>query len=147
MSKGSIASITIVGAIGRDARITQTNGGSNVGRFPVATTANVYKDNGYQDVTTWFNVTYFSRSQKMLEALTKGTKVAVTGELHLDSFVDKNGVSRPTLNLQASDVILLGPPQGQRAPQSDKPYTDSQGNQPRRNEPENDSDFDDNIPF
>ena len=147
MSKGSIASITIVGAIGRDVRITQTNGGSNVGRFPVATTANVYKDNGYQDVTTWFNVTYFSRSQKMLEALTKGTKVVVIGELHLDSFVDKNGVSRSTLNLQASEVVLLGSSQGQRAPQSDKPYTDSRGNQPKRNEPENDSDFDDDIPF
>jgi single-strand DNA-binding protein len=130
MSKGSTASITIVGNIGQNVKITPTNSGNNIARFSVGTTATVYKDNGFQDVTTWFNVSFFSKSAKYLEGFTKGTKIAVTGELHLDTWVDRNGIQKPSLNVQAHDAILLG---------SSKPKGDVNGNV--------NEDLNDDIPF
>lgn len=133
MSKGTMASVSIVGNIGKDARINPA-GNTFVANFSVGTTQNVRQNGQYTDVTTWFSVTFFNKTETYLQGLVKGAKVAVSGEMYLETFTDRNGVTRPMICLNAREVVIV---QG--------------SNQPRPQltpDPTQSPDFgDDDIPF
>lgn len=93
-------SITIAGNIGRDAVLRNTQGGDQVSGFPVAI------DDGYGDKkrTLWFDVSLWgSRAVSLSPYLTKGTKVAVTGDLSTREHEGKT-----YLTVRANDITLLG---------------------------------------
>jgi single-strand DNA-binding protein len=119
--------ITIAGGIGRDAETKQA-GSSKVTRFSVAV------DDGWGDKkrTIWFDCDLWGdRGEKLAGMLTKGTKVAVSGDL---STREHNG--KTYLTVRADNVTLLGgKPQGERQErQQDQRQTSR-------------ADLDDEIPF
>ena len=56
-----------------------------------------------------------ARATSLMQYLTKGTRVAVTGSLTQNDWVDQNGVKHTMFRLSATDIVLLGSPQGQRS--------------------------------
>lgn len=97
--------IMIGGRLGRDAELSTTYGGTSRCKFSVATDQ---KKNG-EKVTTWFNVVIFGkRGDALAKYLTKGTVVAVVGDLEARTYQAKDGSTKLDLGVVASEVTLLG---------------------------------------
>jgi len=94
---------TIVGHLGRDAEVKAV-GERSVIKFSVAVTRKV-KD---AEATTWWNVAYWSKSDKIASYLTKGTPVLVSGEPYMRDYDKKDGTKGQSLDLDAKEVRLLG---------------------------------------
>ena len=93
-------SITIAGNIGRDAVTRTTGGGDKVTGFTVA----VEDRQGKEKSTIWFDVAIWgARGEKIAEYLTKGGKVAVSGDLSTREHEGKT-----YLTVRADQVTLMG---------------------------------------
>lgn len=137
----SHATVAISGTIGRDVRVKATSNGSFLASFSVAANTNVKGQSGnYEDVATWFRVTYFSRSEKWLEQFVTGAKVFVTGEIYQRAYTDRDGNKGTSLEVTASHAESLSPRQD--APQQQRPASPQQQ---ARYAPE--PDFNDDVPF
>ncbi len=105
--------ITIAGRLGKDAEIKQTQGGTSVCRFSVATDQ---KRNG-EKVTTWFDVSIFGkRGDALCQYLRKGSSVVVVGDLDARTYQDKSGATKLALGVVCSEITLLGG--GEKSPES-----------------------------
>lgn len=92
--------ITIAGNIGKDATTRTTQGGEKVTGWSVA----VEDRNGQEKRTIWFDCTLWGkRGESLAQYLTKGTRVAVAGDL---STRDHEG--KTYLTVRADQVTLLG---------------------------------------
>jgi single-strand DNA-binding protein len=135
----SHATIAISGTIGKDAEVRELPKGGFMARFNVATNGNVKNQNGgYDDVTTWFRVTYFARSDKWMAQFLKGAKVFVTGELMNREYTNRDGQKVASLEITATHAESLSPRQDRQD------FTPAARPAPaQRSEPE----FDTDIPF
>lgn len=102
--------ITIVGYLGRDPELRYTPDGTPVCDFSVATTERRKDRSGEtQDITTWFRVTVWRRLAELAsQYLSKGKQVYVEGRLIQREFQDRDGNTRHSLEVTASDVQFLG---------------------------------------
>ncbi|SIT74615.1 single-stranded DNA-binding protein [Pontibaca methylaminivorans] len=92
--------ITITGRLGKDAVLRTTQQGDKVAGFSVA----VDDGRGQDKRTVWFEVSLWGRrGEALAQYLTKGTAVAVSGDL---STREHNG--RTYLTVRADQVTLLG---------------------------------------
>ncbi|MDI9407788.1 MAG: single-stranded DNA-binding protein [Candidatus Pacebacteria bacterium] len=104
-------SITIAGGLTRDAVTRTTQGGDKITGFSVAV------DEGFGDKkrTLYFECSLWgARGEKRAEYLTKGTKVAVSGDL---STREHDG--KTYLTVRADQVTLMGG--GQRGERREEP--------------------------
>lgn len=107
--------ITIAGNIGKDATTRTTQGGEKVTGWGVA----VEERNGQEKRTIWFDCTLWGkRGESLAQYLTKGTRVAVAGDLSTREHEGKT-----YLTVRADQVTLLGggekreePSRSERAP-------------------------------
>ena len=98
------------GNLGRDAEIRTTQGGG-VCSFSVA----VEQRKGKEKTTTWVRCSLWGkRGEVVAQYLTKGTRVAVTGELSLHEYQGKT-----TLECKVGEVTMLGG--GARSAATSKP--------------------------
>jgi single-strand DNA-binding protein len=89
----------VTGNLGRDAELKDA-GSTRLLSFSVASTS---REKG-EKITTWVRCTLWGvRGEKLAQYLTKGTKVAVSGEFSLHEY---NG--KTSLQARVSDVELLG---------------------------------------
>lgn len=122
---------TIAGRIGKDAELRRTGGGKAVAGFSVA----VDQRRGQEKTTMWVDCSLWGpRGEALVSHLTKGTPVAVAGEL---STREHNG--KTYLQLDVREISLHGSGQprqgeGDRAPA-------------RQAEPAGDFADDETIPF
>lgn len=101
---------TIFGRVGRDAELKQTQGGTTLARFSVA--LNVYSKQEQQ--TTWVNATLFGKmAESLAQYLTKGTAVALSGDLKLRQYTSEQNGEQTTLDMSVNSVALLGGGQAQ----------------------------------
>lgn len=107
--------ITIAGNIGRDAEVRTTQGGDKVAGFSVAVSDR-------NKNTTWFDCSLWGkRGEALAQYLTKGAKIAVTGDLTIREHEGKT-----YLGCNVSEVTLLGG--GERRDDSQEGYSNaSQG--------------------
>jgi len=92
-------SITIAGNIGKDAA-TRNAGGTPVTGWSVA----VEERNGQDKRTLWFDCSLWgTRGEKLAQYLSKGTRVAVSGDLSTREHEGKT-----YLTIRAEQVTLLG---------------------------------------
>lgn len=92
--------ITIAGTVGRDSVVRRTQAGDPILNFSVAT------DDGYGDKkrTIWFDVTGFgTRWERLEQYITKGTRVAVAGDLSTREHEGKTYIT-----VRANEITLLG---------------------------------------
>ena len=102
--------ITIVGYLGRDPELRYTPDGTPVCDFSVATTERRKDKSGEpQDITTWFRVTVWRKQAELAgQYLTKGRQVYVEGRLIQREYQDRDGNTKYTLEVTASDVQFIG---------------------------------------
>lgn len=106
----SFNKIIVVGHLGRDPELRYTPQGDAVCNFSMATTEKRRDKAGeYQDVTTWFRVTLWSKkAETAAKYLTKGTQVYIEGRLRVEEWTDRDGNNRHTLEVQGTDMQFLG---------------------------------------
>ena len=86
----SINKVTLIGKLGRDPEHRDTNGGTNVTTFSMATDHSVKKGDDWENVTTWHKVVLFGISDFQKQSLRKGATVHVEGRVSNRSY-EKDG--------------------------------------------------------
>ena len=112
----SFNKVIIVGNLGRAPELRYTPQGTPVCTFSVATNERrKATDEQTQDVTTWFRVTAWGKqAETVSKYLTKGRSVYVEGRLRVEEWADKDGKTRHSLELSASDIQFIDGAQGRR---------------------------------
>jgi len=94
------------GRLSRDSEQRFTQGGMAICSFTVAV------DFGFGDKkgTNWVRCSLFGKRAEggLPQYLKKGTQVAVSGELRLGEYTDKDGNTRTSVDLNVNDVTLIG---------------------------------------
>ena len=106
-----------VGRIGRDGELRATPKGDMVLTFPVAV------DSGYGDKkkTTWpRGQVWGKRAESLAPYIIKGNQIAISGEVTLNEYTNKDGQKANSLDVRASEVTLIksGSPQRSAEPAS-----------------------------
>jgi single-strand DNA-binding protein len=106
----SFNKIIVVGYLGRDPELRYTPDGTPVCSFTVATTERKKDKSGdFQDVTTWFRVTTWQRQAEVAnQYLSKGKQVYIEGRLSQSEFTDRDGNTRTSLEIRATELQFLG---------------------------------------
>ena len=106
----SFNKIIIVGNLGRDPELRYTPQGTAVCNFSMATNEKRRDKSGeMQDITTWFRITLWNRqAENASKYLQKGSSVYIEGRLKLDEWTDRDGNTRQTLDVTATDMQFLG---------------------------------------
>lgn len=95
---------TFVGTIGRDPELRYTAGGRAVTNFSIACSRRFQKDNEWQEVTTWFNVTCWADlAEHVAQSLAKGNRVIVTGRIEIREY-EKDGAKRTSVDIVADEI-------------------------------------------
>jgi single-strand DNA-binding protein len=120
----SVNKVTLLGNVGRDPEIRYMADGRAVCNLSIATTSRRKDKNTGEAIedTQWHRVTLYERLAEIAgEYVKKGKPVYVEGRLKYGKYTDKDGVEKPTCDIVATELQLLGgrddAPQGQQAPQ------------------------------
>src|SRR6185436_11958450 len=116
----SFNKIIIVGNLGRDPELRYTPQGIAVCNFSLATNEKKRDKSGeLQDVTTWFRVTLWrNQAENAAKYLTKGRPVYIEGRLGVEEWTDRDGNTRYTLEVQATDMQFIS-----SGPRTDEEYS------------------------
>ena len=101
--------ITVTGNIGNDFGIAFTSGNKAYAKFSLANTPRIKKDDVWQDgVTTWFNCTIWGRdAETAVENLRKGARAIVTGRFAANTYTDKEGKERTSLDISVDSYGVV----------------------------------------
>lgn len=105
----SFNKITLVGNLGKDPELRYTPQGTPVCSFSMATNERRKDQSGEsQDITTWFKITLWGRqAETASQYLTKGQPVYIEGRLRTSEWTDRDGKTRTTLEVHATDMQFL----------------------------------------
>jgi len=99
-----MASITIIGNVGKDPESRYTPKGTMLCRFSVADNERDPNDKTKNLSTTWYRVTVWGdRAEAVAARLQKGTFIKVEGTLYQHSY-DKDGETRYSLDVTGWDI-------------------------------------------
>lgn len=143
---------SFTGRLGRDAEQRFSQGGLAICSFTVAV------DYGYGDKkgTNWVRCSLFGKRAEggLPQYLKKGAQVAVTGELQIREYDDKDGNKRTSVDVNVGNIDLIGGRDGVARQGGGSGYSGGgQASTPSKNDPFADQpDFnsapvDDDIPF
>ena len=157
---GSVNKVILVGNLGRDPEVRNTQSGSKVVNLAIATsdTWNDRNTGERRDRTTWHRVVILNeRVGDVAERyLHKGSKVYIEGELRTRKWTDQQGVERHTTEVVIAqyrgNLVLLGDGQGRNDNQpAQSTQTNTQRYQSGRSMSDaagyGDPNLDDEIPF
>lgn len=100
---------TLIGNLGRDPEVRYTQGGTAVANLRIGVTERRKEGENWADHTEWFGVVCFGKTAENAgRFLKKGRQVYVEGRLQTRSWEDKEGQSRQTTEVIASQLIFLG---------------------------------------
>jgi len=110
----SFNKIIVIGNLGRDPELRYTPQGNAVCNFSMATNEKRRDKSGeFQDVTTWFRITLWGKqAENASKYLNKGSSVYIEGRLRVEEWSDRDGKSRYTLDVQATDMQFIGTSRG-----------------------------------
>ncbi|BBF92653.1 single-stranded DNA-binding protein [Blastochloris tepida] len=140
--------VILIGNVGKDPEIRATRGGSKIASFSLATSRPGPKDPATGErkkVVHWHNVVVFNEHLVTLieRYVTKGSKLAVVGEVQTRKWQDQSGSDRWTTEIVLDgfrgNIELLGDPKGD-AHEDSRPASRS-SRRPAS------ADLDDEIPF
>lgn len=100
----------LIGNLGADPEIRYTQAGTAVANFSLATNERWKdRDGNQQEKTEWHRVVAWAQLAEIVgEYLKKGSKVFIQGRLQTRSYDDRNGITRYTTEIVASDMRMLG---------------------------------------
>lgn len=107
----SVNKVILVGNAGRDAEVRYLPSGVAVANVSIATTSR-RKDKASGETvedTQWHRVQFFDRLAEIAaEFIKKGKPVYIEGRLKYGKYTDQSGVEKPTCDIVASELQLLG---------------------------------------
>ena len=107
----SVNKVILIGNCGRDPEVRYLPSGGAVANVSIATTSR-RKDKNTGEViedTQWHRVTLYERLAEIAgEYLKKGKPVYIEGRLKYGKYTDKDGVEKPTCDIVATEMQLLG---------------------------------------
>ena len=136
---------TFTGNLGRDASQKYLPNGVSVVEFSPA----VEEGFGDNKATLWPRCAMFGdRGAKVVQYLTKGQQVAVSGEIKLREWTNKDGETKTSLEVRVNDLQLIGKRDsgGDREPQQQE-RRPAQAAKPAAKQSASFADMDDDIPF
>ena len=111
----SFNKIILVGNLGRDPELRYTPDGTPVCSFSLATNEK-RRDRATgenNDVTTWFRVTLWRRQAEVAsQYLSRGKPVYIEGRLRVEEYTDRDGKTRHSLEVTATDMQFIGAARG-----------------------------------
>jgi single-strand DNA-binding protein len=129
--------VLLIGNVGKDAEVRQTQHGVPYAHFTLATSTGGYKKKDGTEVpkqTEWHNITVWRSLATMAgKYCKKGVCVVVNGALHYGEYNDQQGVKRTTVEIVATDISIpngravFGGTQAQQAPQANTPPQQNYG--------------------
>lgn len=120
MARG-LNKVQIIGNLGADPEMRYNPSGAAVTNFRVAVSRNRRGTDGNTvEETEWFRVVAFDAgnykpAEISNEYLRKGHKVYVEGRLQSRQYTDKDNVERTSVEIVATDLVLLTPREGNEA--------------------------------
>lgn len=130
----SVNKVTLVGNVGRDPEVRQTQGGTKVANTSLATT---YKY-GEKEETDWHRLVFWDKLAEVVEKwVKKGDRIYIEGRIKYGSY-DKDGITYPTTEIHVREMVMLGGSKQEEEPAA-KPRPEPQ---PDLSLPE-----DDDLPF
>lgn len=102
-------SVQLIGNLGADPEIRETQNGRKVANLSIATNE-TYKDANGKKVedTQWHRVVVWGKTAEIAEKyLQKGKEVAIEGKLRHRSWEDKEGEKHYTTEVVANELLLL----------------------------------------
>lgn len=107
----------IIGAVGRDPELRQTNGGKQVVSFSVAVTERWRDRNGqgntdngeFNEKTTWYSCSAWDRTAETLQnIIRKGQNVMITGTVSARAYMGNDGQPKASLDIRVDQFRILG---------------------------------------
>jgi single-strand DNA-binding protein len=101
--------VILIGNLGANPEIRQTQGGQSVANLRIATTERYTDRNGQkQEQTEWHRVVVFGKQAEIVgQYLTKGRKVAVEGRIQTRQWQDQQGQKRYSTEVVAMHVEFV----------------------------------------
>ena len=102
--------VMIIGHLGREPEMRYTPSGRPVTTFTVATSRSWNSADGERHSDTeWFNIVAWGNLAEICKQyLTKGQQVYVEGRMQTRRWEDKEGVKHSTVEVIASEMMMLG---------------------------------------
>jgi len=150
MSSNGINKAIVIGRLGADPELRQTQSGNAFCTMSLAT-SEAWKDKvtgEAKERTEWHRVVFWGRLAEIAaQYLAKGSRIYIEGPLRTRKWTDTNGLDRYTTEIHAQQLQMLdGKPSGDSPPRPQAPLQPSQAQQPPSGFQEP-ADFDDDIPF
>ena len=163
MAKGTVNKIILLGRLGQNPEVRQTQTGTTVATMSLATNEVLKED----VQTEWHRVVIFGKAAEAIQQYaTKGTQLYIEGRIRTNKWQDDSGNNRYSTEVIANNFQFINSgnqdgnrpapnfdnvPEAQQNSASDnKDYSKAKGKSTQDNIPslnELNSDFDDKIPF
>lgn len=104
----SVNKAILIGRLGHPPSLQETNGGTQICKFSVATEHSQKVDGDWQKATTWHNVVCFGKTAESCKKyLDKGSLAYIEGRIENDTY-EKDGIKRHVSRVIADQVRFLG---------------------------------------
>ena len=111
-------SVSLIGVVGKDAELRQTQQGVHYAQISLATSTGGYKKKDGTDVpevTQWHRVVAWNNLADFTgKYVKKGMKIAVDGMITYRTYKNQQGVDVYTTDIVADSIVLMTIPQGQQ---------------------------------
>ena len=106
----SVNKIILVGHVGRDPELRETQSGTKVANLSLATNHRLAANGeAEREKTDWHRLTLWNRLATFAdEYVKKGDRIYIEGRLEYDSY-ERDGVTIPTAEISVRELVLLSP--------------------------------------
>jgi single-strand DNA-binding protein len=111
MATRSVNKVILLGHLGADPEVRYTQGGTAVANLRIATNESYNDKNSGERIekTEWHRVVAWGKLAEIVgQYLTKGRQVYIEGQLQTRQWQDKDGNTRYSTEVRASDLVMLG---------------------------------------
>lgn len=113
--------VILIGNICKDPEISETNSGVAVCRFSIAVNRRRASEDAEQQ-TDFFNVTAWrGLADTISRYCKKGNKIAITGQMQIRQYEDREGAKRTSVDVVAEEVEFLSPKSNDEARTAEEP--------------------------
>ena len=102
--------VQLIGNLGNDPEIINTDAGRKIAKFSIATNEVFKNSDGSKETNTeWHRVVCFGKTAEIVENyLAKGKEIAIDGKLTHNSWEDKEGNKRYNTEVVCNELLMLG---------------------------------------
>lgn len=142
--------VILVGTLGKDPETKSFANGGSVTQFSIAT-SEVWNDkqtNERKELTEWHRIVANNKLGEIAQQyLRKGSKVYIEGSLRTRQWTDQNGSERYATEIRMANMQMLDSKNQQDSNQQVNQQQPQQGSYAQPQQPQQNADLDDGLPF